>query len=116
MTTIAGVVCTIGEPFRQEWYTNRWLLFALFLQAIWLLYQLFAGAGDFPENDLNLEPVPMYFSFIELGLIGGNVVTAGLLWMFAGRYDDSINRFCVYETIHDITPYHKEKHPFNTLL
>ena len=83
--TIAGVVCTIGEPFRQEWYTNRWLLFALFLQAIWLLYQLFAGEGDFPENELNLEPVPTYFSFIELGLIGANAVTAGLLWMIAGR-------------------------------
>ena len=82
---IAGVVCTIGEPFRQEWYTNRWLLFALFLQAIWLLYQLFAGAGDFPENDLDLEPVPLYFSFIELGLICANAVTAGLLWVIAGR-------------------------------
>jgi hypothetical protein len=89
---IASVVSTIGEPFRKEWYTNRWLVYSLIIQLAWLLYQVFAGSGYFPEELLGLEPIPTYFGFIILGLIAANAFLAGLLWMFAGRACRSYQR------------------------
>ena len=82
---IASVVSTIGYPFRKEWYENPLHVSVLFLQLIWLLYQIFAGDSYFAEDILDLKPVPEYFSYYIIALLVGNAAVSGLFWMLAVR-------------------------------
>ncbi len=100
---IASIVSNIGHPFRLEWYQNNYLLLSLLFQGIWLTYQIFAGSGDFPETDLSLRPVPVYFSFIEVGLVVGNGCVSMVLWGVATRccrgYQRGVKRVVVPDEV-----------------
>ena len=80
---IGSVVSTIGSPFRKAWYTNFWHVLALFLQAIWVGYQLFQTGDYFATTWLELEPLPFDFALELLGLIGFNAILSTLLYFLA---------------------------------
>lgn len=80
---IGSVVSTIGSPFRKAWYTNFWHVLTLFLQAIWVGYQLFQTGDYFATTWLELEPLPFDFALELVGLIGFNAILCTLLYFLA---------------------------------
>jgi cation-transporting ATPase 13A3/4/5 len=80
---IGSVVATIGSPFRKAWYTNFWHILALFLQSIWVSYQIFQTGDEFATDWLSLEPLPFDFSLMLVGLIAGNVAVSTVLYYVA---------------------------------
>jgi hypothetical protein len=81
----ASIVCTIGYPFREEWYYNIYHLITILLQIIWVLYQTFAGTSYFAESILKLEPVPAYFGCYLVAFYIVNTATSIFLWTFSYR-------------------------------
>lgn len=71
---IASVVSSIGEPFRQAWYYNHYLIAALVVQFGWLLFQLFAQDDWFLVHVLKIESLPTYFAGVLLGLLALNLL------------------------------------------
>jgi len=89
---IASVTSTIGAPFRKAWYTNFWHVLALFIQTIWVSYQIFQTGDDFATTWLSLEPLPFDFCLIVLGLIAGNIAVSTALYFVAECFRPAAKR------------------------
>jgi magnesium-transporting ATPase (P-type) len=66
---IASIVCSIDQPFRQNWYSNKYHTGLLFFETIWLLVQILTQNSRFLQDTLQIKPVPIYFGFIEIAIL-----------------------------------------------
>lgn len=71
---IASIVSSIGEPFRNEWYTNRNHVICLVLQGAFVLFQLFSRANSFTTDVLEIKAIPVRFCWILVLIILSNLV------------------------------------------
>ena len=71
---IASVVSTIGYPFREAWYENRYLVGLMVVQSGYVLFQIFGGDNYFLTNIIELEPTPTYYGFIQVAIIALHLV------------------------------------------
>jgi cation-transporting P-type ATPase 13A2 len=79
---IASVVSTIDEPFRRNWYTNKYHVMALVFQTGFLLYQIFGRESYFMKEILEIRPLKIDFCWILILIILANCVVSGLLsWL-----------------------------------
>lgn len=79
---IASVVSSIGKPFRKPWFTNKFHVAALFVQILFLLYQLFSPENKFTKNILSLRPIPTSFATMLVALILANIFVSFVLTSF----------------------------------
>lgn len=79
---IASVVSTIDEPFRRNWYTNKYHVMALVFQTGFLLYQIFGRESYFMREILEIRPLKIDFCWILILIMIANCVVSGLLsWL-----------------------------------
>lgn len=90
---IASVVVTIGRPFRQPWYTNKWHLIVMLFQAGYIFVLLFNDGtqGESFNRLVTNKPAPNDFQGILIGLIAANVVVSAVATKLADlcfRFDE----------------------------
>jgi magnesium-transporting ATPase (P-type) len=79
---LASIASSLGEPFRLSWHLNAYHLYALLVQGIWLLFQIFAQNNYLLQEILQIKPFPVYFGMIIVGLL----ILNGLMAMWIVQY------------------------------
>jgi cation-transporting P-type ATPase 13A2 len=74
---IASVVVTIGQPYRQAWYTNKTHIGVLLLQTAFIMYLLFGESNEFMVG-IDNKPAPHKFQGILIGIIAANVFVSAV--------------------------------------
>lgn len=74
---IASVVVTIGQPYRQAWYTNKSHIGVMCLHAAYILYLLFGKDNEFMKG-MDNKPAPHSFQGILIGLIAANIFVSAV--------------------------------------
>jgi predicted P-type ATPase len=80
---LASVVSTVGHPFREPWYTNKYHVCILILQGVFVCIQIFMRENAFMRDFLEIKPLPLEFCWIVVGIIAANIVVSGILAQIA---------------------------------
>lgn len=76
---IASVISSVGHPFREPWYTNKYQVGILGVQAIFVIIQIFMRENPFMKDFLEIKPLPIDFCWIVVAIIIANIVVSGIL-------------------------------------
>lgn len=82
---IASVVVTIGQPYRQAWYTNKSHICVMLLQTAYILYLLFGEDNEFMKG-MDNRPAPARFQGMLIGLIGANALVSAVFTKVADYF------------------------------
>jgi cation-transporting ATPase 13A3/4/5 len=80
---LASVISTVGHPFREPWYTNKYHVGILILQGVFVCIQIFMRENAFTRDFLEIKPLPLEFCWIVVGICAANIVVSGIFAQIA---------------------------------
>jgi len=88
---IAAMCSSYGEPFRQEWYTNNWLVGWLTTGTIGIAFMCLDSSNSVLQYVMPMTPLPASFGKIILGYFFLNAILS--LWL-----KGLVDSFFLYKT------------------
>jgi magnesium-transporting ATPase (P-type) len=92
---IAAIVSTIGKPFRETWYKNRYFIWLLGVLFVYVLFQIFGGDNYFLTSIMQVKPMPVYYGFIEIAMMILHLVVCFAIRSFCEHFFSLKNKIFI---------------------